>query len=83
MNLYCPLIHSQRGVEFCLYRCPSCKKAKCTEYLKNYNAISILEVDQIYLDKYGEPPVVIPLALRKRRKRRSKEELERARSTDG
>lgn len=83
MNLYCPLIHSQRGIEYCLYRCPACKKAKCAEYLKYYGAISIFEVDQKYVDKYGEPPLVVPLALRKRRKRRTQEEMERARASDG
>lgn len=83
MNLYCPLIHSQRGVEYCLYRCPACKKAKCAEYLKYYNAILIFEVDQKYIDKYGTPTIVVPMALRKRRKRRTKDELERARRLAG
>jgi hypothetical protein len=82
MNLYCPLIFSQRGVEYCLYRCPASKKAKCSEYLKHYEAISTLEVGQMYLDKYGEPPVVIPNAMKKRRKRRTREEMERARAKD-
>lgn len=80
MNVYCPELAAQRAVEVCLYKCPMRKKAKCPEYLKYYEAILSYPIEKIYLERYGEPIIVLPNAMRKRRKRRTKLEMEVARA---
>lgn len=69
MIVNCPKKNQQTDLLICLYRCPLRTKAMCLEYLKNYETILAMEIEEKYLEKYGVPVIVVPNSLRKRRKR--------------
>ena len=80
MILNCPTKTQQTDALVCLYRCPMRTKMKCAEYFKFYEKILEMNIEKKYLEKYGEPIIVLPNAMRKRRKRRSKAEMVRDRN---
>lgn len=75
MILNCPKAVCQKDALICIYRCPMRVKSKCTEYFKHYEKIIALDIEKKYLEKYGDPIIVLPNAMRKRRKRRTKEQM--------
>lgn len=77
MILNCPTKTQQTDALVCLYKCPMRTKIKCAEYLKYYEKILEMNIEKKYLEKYGDPIIVLPNALRKRRKRRTKDEMAR------
>lgn len=83
MTVNCPLKNNQKDALVCIYRCPLRTKIKCREYLAQYEKLLLLEIEDKYRERYGEPVIVVPGALRKRRKRRTKLEMECARAKEG
>jgi hypothetical protein len=72
INLYCPLLKGggTRDIISCLYRCKKHTIIKCPEYTRIFPELTNFEIDEKYLEKYGVITIPIPLAFRKRRKRR-------------
>lgn len=72
VTLYCPLLKGggTRDLVSCLYRCKKNTIIKCPEYTRVFPELTNFEIDEKYLEKYGEITIPIPLAFRKRRKRR-------------
>lgn len=70
---FCPLLKSKgtRDITYCLYKCPKSKIAKCPEYERVYPSLLSFEIEEKYIEKYGMPVIVVPMNLRKRRKRRA------------
>ena len=70
--LYCPKLKGggTRDVLACLYHCPKATRGKCKEYMNKWDAVQVYQVDQKYIDKYGEPKKIVPVALRRRRARK-------------
>lgn len=80
MIVNCPVKTQQTDLLVCVYRCPMRVKAKCQEYFKHYEDILSMEIEKKYLEKYGDPIIVLPNCMRKRRKRRTKWEMQCARA---
>jgi hypothetical protein len=75
--LYCPN-RKDRGqvvVEICLYNCKLGTKCKCSAYRDKWPLILAYVVPEFYLAKYGEPVKPVPLALRKRRRKPTQQEI--------
>lgn len=72
ITLYCPLLKGggTRDLISCLYRCKKNTIIKCPAYTSIFPELTNFEIPDLYLEKYGEITIPIPLAFRKRRKRR-------------
>lgn len=72
IKLYCPLLKGggTRDLISCLYRCKKNTIIKCPAYASIFPSLVNFEIDEKYLEKYGEISIPIPLVFRKRRKRR-------------
>ena len=72
IDLYCPNLKCGGTVNIlkCLYRCPKSRIIRCTAYTEVYPKLLTFDVDDKYVEKYGEVSIPVPLSLRKRRKRR-------------
>jgi hypothetical protein len=72
-KLYCPQLKcgGTRDILTCLYKCKRNTLANCKEYTRVFPELLNVEIPDQYLEKYGHPNIVTPMALRKRRKRRS------------
>lgn len=73
--MYCPESRSKGACDVtkCLYFCPKVKRCRCVEYTAKFSEIIKLQIDQKYIDKYGHPPLHVPIALRTREPRKPKE----------
>ena len=73
LELYCPFLKSKgtRDVVTCLYKCPKARLMKCSEFERIYPQLLTFEIDHKYIEKYGAITIPVPLAYRKRRKRRA------------
>lgn len=71
--MHCPKSKAKGtcSILVCLYKCPKGAVAKCTEYAKKWDAIKEFKVEDKYKELYGEETRIVPLAFRKRRKRKS------------
>lgn len=70
ISLWCPLIkNGTRDIAFCLFRCKKATISKCAEYLRIYPQLLNFEIEEKYIEKYGEVTIPVPLSLRRRRKR--------------
>lgn len=74
--IYCPASKCHGSVDalVCIYRCRVGTKIKCAAYASNYEQIRDLEIEEKYLEKYGEAVRPLPLSMRKRRKKRGNQE---------
>lgn len=72
IQVNCPKLKCQGTVDCltCLYKCKAGTVTKCRAYAGKYLEIKDLEIDQMYIEKYGEPNILIPMTMRKRRRRR-------------
>lgn len=72
IKLYCPLLKGggTRDILSCLYRCKKNTIIKCAEYTRVFPDLTNFEIDIKYIEKYGDICIPIPIAFRKRRKRR-------------
>jgi len=70
LEMFCPKRKCGGSIDVvvCLYTCPIGTRIKCNEYTRKWDKIKDIQMDQFYLDKYGEPKMLVPLTLRKRRK---------------
>lgn len=72
INLYCPQLKCKGTVNVlkCLFMCPKSRVLKCEAYTEVYPRLLNFEVEDKYIEKYGNVTIVVPVAFRKRRKRR-------------
>lgn len=96
MIVYCVDREHQHNVLICMYSCSESTKIKCAIYTAIYEELKVLKVEDKYINKYGEPKLPIPKALRpkkekkkkkvventKKRKRRTKAEMAAARAKE-
>jgi cytochrome oxidase Cu insertion factor (SCO1/SenC/PrrC family) len=75
VTMHCPKSKCSGAIDLvvCLYTCPKGTVAKCAEYNRKYDEILVTDIPEKYIEKYGEPTKLVPLARRKRRKRVKKE----------
>lgn len=74
--VFCPLLkNGSRDVVFCLYKCTKSRLAKCKEYLRVYPDLLNFDIEDKYIEKYGAPIITVPMSLRKRRRRRTAQEI--------
>lgn len=71
INVYCPQLKCKGSVSVlrCLFRCPKATVLKCVAYTDIYPFLLNFEIDDKYINKYGEVTIPVPVAFRKRRKR--------------
>ncbi|BCS54097.1 hypothetical protein [Geobacter sp. SVR] len=73
LKVYCPLLKGggSRHIVYCIYKCPKGRLIKCKEYTLLYPELVNYPIEQFYIDRYGDPNILVPVALRKRRRRRA------------
>jgi hypothetical protein len=75
MYVWCPDINGQRMSLTCIYRCKI--KRNCVEYTKLYEEICNEQIEEKYIEKYGQPEYPLPLAmLRKQQNAEKKAKLD-------
>lgn len=71
ITLFCPFLKGggTLSVLSCLLKCPKARLLKCKIYEKAYPSLLNFQIEEKYIEKYGEIIIPIPVSLRKRRKR--------------
>jgi len=72
ISVYCPQLKCKGSVSIlrCLFTCPKARVLKCPAYTEVYPRLLNFEVEDKYIEKYGDVTIPVPMAFRKRRKRR-------------
>lgn len=73
MQMKCPRLKcgGSKDATVCLYLCKVGTKSRCPEYAKKFLDLQKFQPGEKVLEKYGAPELVVPLAMRKRRKKRA------------
>jgi len=72
MQMRCPLLKcgGTKDATVCVYMCKTGTKSRCPEYSRKYQELLKFQPEEKITEKYGAPELVLPLSLRKKRKRR-------------